>query len=779
MNGFFFKLSCRMSFGEKVAALDKYKKTPEFIENTEGKLGYMGVESKGENKIEFQKIGPAVPKGSFIRLAAEPDGNCFFSSLLLSIRKPMIGYTVEGKIEFTTLFREWYMTPERIQMLKEKATSFIESVSSENMKEAQKSIIEDAFEGVEKDKEYTDILLAMLISEDIAPGYTAIFLNATNGDPKVPTIPKEQCMYNVQDENEVVIFMYYGNHFEPIFFLREDGTRKSIFNRNDPELKPILAMLEEACKRDVPVEENAELAAALAASLEQGQEDEELAAAMAASLVKDEGVEEEEEVEEVVGEGGEEGEGEGEEEEEEEEEVQVLEETVGGGGSAAAPAEAATIPEKAQEVEAIVVSFVEKHKATWAKAALARNLKSFIQDDDKETTGGHLLQEELKNPDIHMDGFLVKDCRGINNDCIVNSLLTCLSPTFRRLEGEFKDKVASYYRYEHLLPMYRLFIKGQALTKEAKAKAKSIEEEIRSGKDAYTADKAKVLTEGYGGRPISAEVAAAFGITHGINVLIKESDAREQGAFTLLGPRPEAPSFIIIHNTHGIHYSSISDSADNYFFPLSMIKTWIDKTEQRQLKLNKTKCPFITNQVLRGHGKLFIVVNAENTDDNTRCKNVYIRELDGGDVNEYKKDIRNILLIKKVFIPPRFGNPDKPGYKIDVEQAKMAEWEGAKAGAQRALDTLKTRYPVFNKEYTSWEDVDADTATLPFINILGKEGFTLANPDVHDTDGTPSTYVEFMAAIKELENSAAASKGGGSQRKSRFRKTRKKLSHPV
>lgn len=742
-----------MSLGEKVAALDKYKKTPEFIENTEGKLGYMGVESKGENKIEFQKIGPTVPKGSFIRLAAEPDGNCFFSSLLLSIRKPMIGYTVEGKIEFTKLFREWYMTPERIQMLKEKATSFIESVSSENMKAAQESIIEDAFEGVEKDKEYTDILLAMLISEDISPGYTAIFLNATNGDPKVPTIPKEQCMYNVQDENEVILFMYYGNHFEPIFFLREDGTRKGIFNRHDPELKPILAMLEEACKRDAPVnEENAELAAALAASLEQGEEDEELAAAMAASLVKDEGVEEEEG-------------------EEEEEEVQILEETVGGGGSTAAPAEEAT---KAQEVEEIVNAFVEKHKATWAKKS-----ENFLHEDDKETTGGHLLQEELKNPLIPMDGFLVKDCRGTNNDCIVNSLLTCLSPTFRRLEGEFKDKVASYYRYEHLLPMYRLFIKGQALTPEGAAKAKSIEAEIRSGKDAYTADKGKVLTGGYGGRPISAEVATAFGITHGINVLIKESDAREQGAFTLLGPRPEAPSFIIIHNTHGIHYSSISDSADNYFFPLAMIKPWIDETEKRQLTKNKIKCPFITNQVLRGHGKLFIVVNAENTDNDQGCKNVYIRELDGGDVNEYKKDIQNILLIKKVLSPPRFGNPDDKAYNFDIEQAKAVEWEGAKAGAQRALNTLKTRYPVFNKEYKSWKAVDADTATLPFLNILGKEGYTLANPDVHDTDGTPSTYVEFMAAggIKELESTA--SKGGGSQRKSRFRKTRKKLSHPV
>jgi hypothetical protein len=71
-----------MSLGEKLAALPK--KEPIYIENTTGKKGYMGVANKkGENTLEYQKIGPAFPGGSFIRMAAEPDGNCFFNSFLL------------------------------------------------------------------------------------------------------------------------------------------------------------------------------------------------------------------------------------------------------------------------------------------------------------------------------------------------------------------------------------------------------------------------------------------------------------------------------------------------------------------------------------------------------------------------------------------------------------------------------------------------------------------------------------------------------------------------
>jgi hypothetical protein len=722
-----------MSLSEKVAALPK--KDPTFIENKSGKKGYMGVANKkGENKIEYQKIGPAVPGGSFIRLAAQPDGNCFFSSLLLLIRKLTIGFTEDGRIEFTKLFRETQTTPQRIADLRKNAEVFFKDVSSANMAAAQESIIEDAFEGVEKDKNFTDMLMAMLIAESILPGYRTIFLNATNGDPRVPMIPREQCMYNMLDEQRIILFMFYGQHFEPVFFLKDGDSSlpgKGIFDKGDPELKPIFEMLK-ACKEQ-DEGENAELAAAMAASLE--EQEQKNAAAMAASL-------------------------------EEQEKKNA---------AAMAGEVAVTLPEKAQKVEEIVSAFVEANTKIWKAKS-----NTFLHKGDKHTTGERPLEERLKNPLIPMKGFKVKECRGTNNDCIINSLLTCLSPTFRRLEGEFKDKVASYYRYEHLLPMYRVFIKGQALTPGGAKKAKSIEAEIRSGKDSYTADKAKVQKGGYGGRPISAEVAAAFGIIHGINVLIKESEAREQGAFSLLGPRPEAPSFIIIHNIDGVHYSSISDSIDNYTFPLAMIQPWIDEIERKQHTVNKTKCPFITNQVLRHDGRLFIVVNAENTDDDQGCKHVYIRELDGGDVNEYKKDIQNILLIKKVLSPPTFSDPGKPGYNHDVEMARHVEWEGAKAGAQRALDTLKTRYPVFKKKYKAFAEVYGDAEKLPYLNILGKEGYELANPSVHDKDGVPSTYVEFVAAGgEEVESVIQAKAGGGSQRKSRFRKTRKKLSHPV
>jgi len=414
-------------------------------------------------------------------------------------------------------------------------------------------------------------------------------------------------------------------------------------------------------------------------------------------------------------------------------------------------------------VEAIVSGFLEQYKA---------KLNSFLKTNEEETTTWIPFTDDLKNEFITMNNFRIQDCRGINNDCIVNSLLTCLSPTFRRLEGEFKDKVASYYRYEHLLPMYIEFIQSMEFSDSTgEERVRSIVGEISSGIYKYRKDSKKEKTDGYGGLPISAEVAAAFGILHGINVLIKENNSREPGAFTLLGPQPEAKTFIIIHNDHGIHYSSISDSSNNYFFPIDMIKGWIKETEKKQHKVNKTKCPFITDQVLVNNGNLYIVVNAENTDDNKRCKHVYIHELDGGDVNQYKRDIQNILLIKKfkeaLSLPP-VEVPDS-NFDFDIEQAKVIELASLESGAERGLQELRERYTIFKKPYTTYNEVEVDTLTLPFIDINGKPGYTLANPSLTDKYGTPSTYAEFMKA----------SSRGGSKRKSRFRKTRKKLSHPV
>ena len=746
MNGFFFKLFCRMSFKEKVKALESSTKTPEFIENVRKTPGYMGVKNgAGENKIEYQKIGPATTGGTFIRLAADPGGNCFFASFLLLTRDLMISLTPNAKIEFTKLYRAWFMKPERIAELREGAENFLAPTPGNAT--AKQSLIDDAFDGVEKDKTTTDMLVSMLITQYL--GYRAIFLNGTAGEPWNTRIPMEQCIYNIQDEKPILLFMYYGSHYEPIFFLKDDKSFKTTFNETDEEMEPILKMLE-PCK--TPALENAdpELAAGIAASL--------AAAAGAGS--------------EAAGAG-------------ENSNVEVLPEeaAVGGGGSAAAtavaPAAVKTAPAAAVKtvalssstaavapplgpdlpIEGIVTAFVAQHADAW-KGITA----TFLHKSAKHTTSSRALDDKLKNPLIPMDGFLIKTCRGTNNDCIVNSLLTCLSPTFRRLEGQFKDKVASYYRYEHLLPMYRAFIKATTFSDEkAKKKAESILREIASGIDKYKIDKKKRVTTGYGGRPISAEVAAAFGITHGISVLIKESEAREKGAFTLLGPQPAAPKFIIIHNMDGVHYSSISDGSDNYVFNTDMIRPWIAASETKGHKETKTKCPFITNQVLRRDGKLYIVVSAENTDDNTDCKHIYIHELipDKHDVNGYFQDIQNILLIQKALFPPSFPDPDEEDYSLELHMALTVEWNGVVTGANRALEKLKARYPIFNKPYTTFEEVYADTGSLPFINIKGQAGYELANPGVHDSYGVPSTYLEFVAASSASAGAGAGGAGAG------------------
>jgi len=211
----------------------------------------------------------------------------------------------------------------------------------------------------------------------------------------------------------------------------------------------------------------------------------------------------------------------------------------------------------------------------------------------------------------------------------------------------------------------------------------------------------------------------------------------------------------------GVHYSSISDSADTYVFNTDMIRPWIAASETKGHKETKTKCPFVTNQVLTRNGKLYIVVSAENTDDNTDCKHVYIHELvpDKHDVNGYFQDIQNILLIQKALFPPNFPDPDEEDYSYELHMALTLEWNGVLAGAKRALGKLKARYPVFNKNYTTFEEAYADVGTLPFINIKGQAGYELANPNVHDAYGIPSTYLEYMTALSSSSSSSSA--GGG------------------
>ena len=274
MIGFFFKQYFRMSsLAEKIKALPTAKAG--YIENTNGKRGYMDASTNsGENKIEYQRIGPKVIGGSFIRLESKPDGNCFFSALMMIIKNTMLDLTNEGKVEFTKLFREWFLTtpPKRIVELRAKANEFLISKVKNNnpgMATAQQIQIDDSFTNLEKDTAFTDMLVAMLICQDL--GFTAIFLNATRNDPRVPTIPAEQCMYNIQDNKPVILFLFYGKHYEPIFFLKDDNTFTKIFKRDSAELKPILDMLASACARanaaNAVPEKNADLEAAIAASL--------------------------------------------------------------------------------------------------------------------------------------------------------------------------------------------------------------------------------------------------------------------------------------------------------------------------------------------------------------------------------------------------------------------------------------------------------------------------------------------------------------------------------
>jgi hypothetical protein len=420
----------------------------------------------------------------------------------------------------------------------------------------------------------------------------------------------------------------------------------------------------------------------------------------------------------------------------------------GGGAQPVAPSfleggqEAAQI--NAEHVETIVSNFLYENfeqKGLTGWEPLPRTTS------ERTRTGASELPNSLKNPLILMDGFLLKECGVTNNDCIANAILTSLSPTFRRLKPTIKDKVASYFRYEILLDIYRLThydIKSKGDETKTRT-SKGILDEISSGLDRYEADTKKKEVNGYGGRPISVEVAGAFGVAYNINVLIRESDAREPGAFTLLGPEPPTKRFIIIHNTSGVHYSSITGPPTaecpdgRSIFPISLIEGWIKTSEAQQRKDVKAKCVFYENQVLRRGNQIFIVLANANLNYSKGCKHLYIYELtkpsDIDILAMLKKDLSNILLIKKII-----DKELEPGVEYDLSSA-YRELKGRKCYLEPGVNY--TDWPTIMKKLNEYIGKTQDHR---FINIVGDEGnYVLAAPGHKDDHGYESKLEQYLA----------------------------------
>jgi len=476
----------------------------------------------------------------------------------------------------------------------------------------------------------------------------------------------------------------------------------------------------------------------------------------------------------------------------------------GGGGSAAAATEAEAVAvkkarqsiQKPEDVEAIVAAFVEKNKVAWTtewaaeNPTLAAQHQTFLHKDES-VTNGEVLSEDLKNPLIDMTGFQLKYTSGTNNNCIVNALLTSLSSTFRRLGKKYKDRVSSYFRYEVLEPLYRVYFHSTAFeTDEAKQTAVDIYTEIASGMEKYKADKTKTGTY-YGGGFISVEVAGVFGRHFGINVLIKDRDQRwlderlerkaskggkvgkvatkvatkggkvatktatnddtvvkERGSFTFLGPDPPVDRLIIIHNIDGVHYSSIagpclprSEGAgpcDEYVFPLSLVENWLAASELQGKEGTQRECLFMDDQVLRADHGIFIVLDSENNEKKPGCKHIYVYPLrepmEVEEIKELKKVLRNILSIGKV----ANRNEDKHGH--------------LKLRAQQAIKELKgTPYLRTDKKYTSEVDLFEYLKFYlenSFINIVNKPDYRtyykLAKPDPADMTGYKTKYEYYL-----------------------------------
>jgi len=313
--------------------------------------------------------------------------------------------------------------------------------------------------------------------------------------------------------------------------------------------------------------------------------------------------------------------------------------------------------------------------------APAHELESWISEKAKnmEKNGETKAVKELQADELPKDsndaftGFERMVSSGNQNDCLIHSLLTSLSPTFRTLKKADKDSLASTFRRELFLdllnkakenPPYR-FTKEQMaeMISEAKSTGFLSDLHLRYLANQYT-----------------------------FNVFFYELGAPRTDPWHLLMPYEgsETAPLILLYNPGRGHFEAVRDPKDNYIFELALLKPFRSTSvSTNQAAVNKEKglqrCPFIVWDVIKKKGTedLFVVVDQEEQDG--KCTHQY--------ATKYNSDRRSI---KQIMNKPRDHKdkridifPTKDQYELATPAARHYDTYKAKGGKQTRKNKLK------------------------------------------------------------------------------------------
>jgi hypothetical protein len=198
---------------------------------------------------------------------------------------------------------------------------------------------------------------------------------------------------------------------------------------------------------------------------------------------------------------------------------------------------------------------------TWvaARAAADKNIIGNIKLTDVTVKSGRGTlkdQDNLENVPPSLSKWQIMHSNTNNFSCLIHSLLTALSPTFRKCTGSQKDYLADYYRF-HLLS--RLLLAGRGI---GNIGAGAREMAIR---DCMTP-----------GKTLSDEIIGSFANIYNISIKVYE------GMFWS-GFKRDINAWILIFNPNGIHYESVRRNTDGAYITSASDELALFDTEQEAL----------------------------------------------------------------------------------------------------------------------------------------------------------------------------------------------------
>jgi hypothetical protein len=270
-------------------------------------------------------------------------------------------------------------------------------------------------------------------------------------------------------------------------------------------------------------------------------------------------------------------------------------------------------------------------------AATAKHIK--IEPNDQVEIKQPLGQGPF--PFDNPTDYQIMKSSGHENDCLVHSLLTSCSATFRKLSLDGRNTIASEFRRTVLVLLFDRLLKQSQNTQ-------TMNDELARNLADLRIDKT-----------LDSYVAGQFGEEYGIGVLIQDRG----NVWRLMGSPKFGVPFIILHNPGVNHYDSVrcvnADKPSMYLFLRKIISRWESDTKRASMTPLQLSCTVgvpeskakATASTLRTvkTGTIiasltdalsnYLVVNTKTGD--IGCKSIYVIKYDADKYSENQVEYKN------------------------------------------------------------------------------------------------------------------------------------------